>query len=137
MDGATLRAYRQFLGIGQEDLVERLGYKDRRTITRWENGYWPIPPEAAAQIEKLYLDRIDEIEDCVDQTEAFIGETDSGEPEEIVLSIYRSASSYRRGMGEDVKLMSWSEHSAKVATLCARLTALGYMVRVEYVVEER
>lgn len=137
MNGATLRAYRQFLGIGQEDLVERLGYKDRRTITRWENGYWPIPPEAAAQIEKLYLDRIDEIEDDIDQTEAFIGETESGEPEEIVLSIYRSASSYRRGMGEDAKLMSWSEHSAKVSMLCARFTALGYTVRVEYVIEEK
>lgn len=136
MNGATLRAYRQVLGIGQEDLVERLGYKDRRTINRWENGYWPIPSKAAAQIEKLYQDRIEEIENYLDRVEDSIEETDSGESEEIVLSIYRSASSYRRCRGEDAKLMSWSEHSAKVAMLCARLTALGHKVRIDYVIEE-
>lgn len=136
MNGATLRAYRQIIGIGQEDLAIRLGYKDRKTIQRWENESWPIPPESAAQIEKLYLDRIDEIEDYLDQVEYSIEETDSGESEEIVLSIYRSASSYRRCRGEDAKLMSWSEHSAKVAMLCARLTALGHKVRIDYVIEE-
>lgn len=136
MNGATLRIYRQVLGIGQEDLAERLGYKERRTITRWEKDYWPIPPKVAAQIEQLFYERIDEIEDYIKAVEEFISDTGKGEPEAINLSIYRSASSYRRGTGEDAAGMTWSEHTAKVAQLCAELTALGYAVNIDYVPSE-
>lgn len=136
MNGATLRIYRQIIGIGQEDLAERLGYENRKTIQRWENESWEIPLSAAAQIEQLFYERIDEIEDYIKAVEEFISDTGKGEPQSINLSIYRSASSYRRGTGENSAGMTWSEHTAKVAQLCAELTALGYAVNIDYVPSE-
>lgn len=136
MNGATLRIYRQILGISQEDLAERLGYKNRKTIQRWENESWEIPLSAAAEIEQLFYERIDEIEDYIKAVEEFISNTGKGEPQAIDLSIYRSASSYRRGIGENAPGMTWSEHTAKVAQLCAELTALGYAVNIDYVPSE-
>lgn len=49
MNGATLRTYRELLGYELNRYAEKLGV-NRRTVTRWETGEWPLPDDVAAQV---------------------------------------------------------------------------------------
>lgn len=49
MNGATLRTYRRLLGYDINDYAEKLGV-NRRSITRWETGDWPVPEDVATQV---------------------------------------------------------------------------------------
>ena len=83
MDGATINLYRGAMGLTVTDLADRLGV-DRRTIQRWENNSWPIPPDSQALIDDMWqnwLDRIDSL----------LGEIDELPPgSEIDLAVYVS-----------------------------------------------
>ena len=49
MNGATLRTYRELLGYELNRYAEKLGV-NRRTVTRWETGEWPLPDDVATQV---------------------------------------------------------------------------------------
>ncbi|MGO1262280.1 MAG: hypothetical protein ACTMIV_03940, partial [Brevibacterium aurantiacum] len=55
MNGATLRTYRQLLGYDINGYSEKLGI-NRRTVTRWETGDWPVPDDVAVRVREDLAD---------------------------------------------------------------------------------
>lgn len=70
MDGATINLYRGAMGLTVTDLADRLGV-DRRTIQRWENNSWPIPPDSQALIEDMWQNWLDRIDSLLERAESF------------------------------------------------------------------
>lgn len=108
MNGATLRAYRRLLGYDINEYSEELDI-NRRTLTRWETGDWPVPEDVAERVREELAELravADELRDSV---------PDGAEAAEFVR--------YRRS--EDVAGVTKTTASAEIYNSGAGLAALS------------
>jgi DNA-binding XRE family transcriptional regulator len=52
--GKSMKKIRKWLGITQEEMAKKMGYKNRETINRKENGKDPITARDIKFLEKYY-----------------------------------------------------------------------------------
>lgn len=108
MNGATLRTYRRLLGYDINDYAEELGI-NRRTVTRWETGDWPVPDDVAERVR----DDLSELRAVADELRNSVPEG-AAEAEFV---------RYRRS--EDIADVTTSTKSAEIYNAAAGLAALG------------
>lgn len=129
MNGAEFRLKRMTLGLAVEELAERLNV-DRRTVKRWETGYWEITPEAEAYLRGLWDAKLAMIDGVLEYLD---GQEDAhGEPEAVDLTIYKSGESHHRADPGQ----TWGEHTASVGMIVTVLELYGYRVNVGYAPQE-
>lgn len=121
MNGATLRTYRQLLGYDINGYSEKLGI-NRRTVTRWETGDWPVPDDVAVRVREDLAD----LRAVVDELRGSVPE--GTEEAEFIR--------YRRS--EDIVLVTKNTTSAEIYNAAAGLAALdleaqGCSVSLEWV----
>lgn len=108
MNGATLRSYRRLLGYDINEYAEELGI-NRRTVTRWETGDWPVPDDVAVRVRNDLAELravVDELRDSVS--------VDAEEAEFV---------RYRRS--EDIASVTKNTTSAEIYNAAAGLAAFG------------
>lgn len=96
----------------------------RRTVQRWESEEWPVPPDAEAFVDDLWL---------LFQTDVAgeVAKFDDLNPEKpIVLGAYSSSQSFQDS-GVHSR-MSWAEHTACMEAVMLLLTADGHDVTLEW-----
>lgn len=108
MNGATLRTYRRLLGYDINDYAEELGI-NRRTVTRWETGDWPVPDDVALRVR----DDLSELRAVADELRDSVPK--GADEAEFVR--------YRRS--EDIAAVTKSTTSAEIYNAAAGLAALG------------
>lgn len=127
MTGAEFRLKRRTLGLSIEEFAERLKV-NLRTVRRWENGEWEIPPNAIAFLDNLWQKNIEKANIVLDRLDS-VAKEQGKDPEAVVLRMYRT----RKGHYEADPGQTWSEHASAVGIIAIALELYGYPFTVEYV----
>ncbi|HQU16633.1 MAG TPA: helix-turn-helix domain-containing protein [Gammaproteobacteria bacterium] len=128
MTPATFRTLREACGLSQQDAASFLGVAIR-TIAHWETGRNSVPAGAAADLQALN----DRIEAGVRNVLALAAELSAqhGQPDDIVLTRYRSADDYQ-GSRADQEGLLWPCHNAMLARAMVALRRQGRAVALAY-----
>lgn len=105
--GKTIRTLRKEHGMTQDELAEKLGYKNRSTIANIETGRQDIPRAVILKLAQIFDVPISELMD-IDLT---ITDTSDLSDEELhLITMYRRLDSYRKAL---VRLAAGEETNKK------------------------
>ena len=127
MNGATFRTYREFLGLSQDDMAIKLGYKSGKTVQRWENETREIPFVVDEAMNQFLYYRVKEIRKTVKELEKMCKNVCDSENPVLDLFVYRSAENMPECWDE-----TFGEHRAKMTQIYIDLLVRGFNVSMKY-----